>query len=276
MTKNILVVGPDGFLAREVFTQLSAGEGSRIILLGRKEMTGRDHYFSDVATLKKAVPEIDVVYLLGAHIPYGAFQSGDAALVKTNIALVADISMLYPESRIVFSSSVSVYGTPLQLPIAVDSPFNNPDLYGMSKLAGEAIVRNHRHFAIIRFSSIIGKGMNDLTMIPRMIAAARTGTIAVWGDGGRLQNYIDVRDAARLCLLAAQSDKNVVVLGVGAQSHSNAEIAGQIGLLTHATVEFSGTDKSPSFVYQVEESYRSLNFAPLYSIEQTLNDLIKQ
>ena len=276
MTKTILVVGPDGFLAREVLAQLSAGERSRIILLGRKEMTGRDNYFSDVATLKKAVPEIDLVYLLGAYIPYGAFHSGDAALVTSNIALVTDISLSYPESRIVFSSSVSVYGTPLQLPIGVNSPFNNPDLYGMSKLAGETIVRNHKHFAIIRFSSVVGKGMNELTMIPRMIAAARTGTIAVWGDGGRLQNYIDVRDAARLCLLAAQSDKNIVALGVGAQSHSNAAIAKQIGLLTHATVEFTGTDKSPSFLYQVEESYQRLNFVPLYSIEQTLNDLIKQ
>jgi UDP-glucose 4-epimerase len=276
MTKNILVVGPDGFLAREVLAQLPAEERSRIVLLGRKEMTGRDNYFSDVATLKKAVPEIDVVYLLGAYIPYGALQSGDTTLVKTNIELVADISLSYPVSRIVFSSSVSVYGTPLQLPIAVDSPFNNPDLYGMSKLAGEAIVRNHRHFAIIRFSSIIGKGMNNLTMIPRMIAAAGTGTITVWGDGGRLQNYIDVRDAARLCLLTAQSDKNIVALGVGAQSHSNAAIAEQIGLLTRASVEFTGTDKSPSFVYQVDASYEGLNFAPLYSIEQTLNDLIKQ
>lgn len=276
MRRNVLVVGPDGFLAKAVLAQLRAGENSRIILLGRKEMAGRGDYFSDVATLKKAVPEIDVVYLLASHIPYGAFQSGDTLLVKTNIELVTSISRSYPESRIVFSSSVSVYGTPLQLPIAVNSPFNNPDLYGMSKLAGEAVIRNHKDFAIIRFSSIIGKGMNDQTMIPRMIGAARAGTITVWGDGGRRQNYIDVRDAARLCLLAAQSDRNIVVLGVGAQSYSNVEIAEQIGLLTQARVEFTGADKSPSFVYQTEESYQALNFAPLYSIEQTLNDLIKQ
>lgn len=278
MTDTVLIVGPDGFLASQLLQRLALLPHVTVIGLGKRAESGnlKSNYYNDFRLLKKEHPEIELIFLLGSYIPYGKFHVPHTDFITDNIQIVAELSLSYPDARIVFSSSVSVYGTPAQLPIGLSSPFCNPDLYGLSKLAGEAIVRNHKRYAIIRFSSIIGRGMRALTMIPKMIEASHTGTITVQGEGSRLQNYIDVRDAAEMCLQAAKMDENIIVLGVGERSYTNLEVANYIKSLTQANIEFTGKDSSPSFVYDSEESYRILDFRPGYSLEQSLNDIIRK
>jgi UDP-glucose 4-epimerase len=278
MNRNILLVGPRGFLARHVIQQLSAEEQSRLVTLGTTNdpVPGTGASFSDLGMLKQRYASFDTIYLLGAYIPYGSFLVPHTRYVQTNVVLVASLSQLYPEARIVFASSVSVYGLPTTLPVTLQHPFNQPDLYGMSKLAGEAIIRNHRQFFILRFSSLLGRGMKPATMVPRMVEAAlQTGKITVYGDGSRDQNYLDVRDAAQMCLAAATLAENGIALGVGTRSYSNRAVAEIVQGATGATVVFQGQDSSPSFEYDAAESYRMLNFAPRFTLEQTIVEMIR-
>lgn len=276
MDRNILVVGPGGFLAAEVLSLLS-DRGDCTILTLVSDSTRADDVtsFYEIDALKRAFPAMDTIYLLGAFIPYGDFNTPHPAFIQGNIVRVAQLSLAYPDSRIVFASSVSVYGQPAQLPLTVKSPFRDPDLYGLSKLAGEAIIRNHARYGIIRFSSLIGKGMKPITMLPRMIASAMAGEIVVYGDGARQQNYIDVRDAAAMCIAAADTTSNVIVLGAGQRSYSNLEVARLVQSLTGALLTFKGEDKSSSFVYDVESSYRQLGFAPAYTLEQSIRHYLE-
>lgn len=278
MGNNILIVGPRGFLARHVTQQLRAGGCGSLVTLGTADepVAGAEASYSDLGFLRQQYTSFDTIYLLGAYIPYGSFHLPDTRYVAVNIALVASLSQAYPDARIVFASSVSVYGHPATLPVSVHHPFNQPDLYGMSKLAGEAIIRNHRQFFILRFSSLVGAGMKPATMVPRMVEAAlQTGTITVYGDGSRQQNYLDVRDAARMCLAAASCAANGVGLGVGARSYTNLEVAAIVQQATGAALVFKGEDSSPSFVYDAEESYQMLNFVPRFTLEQTIVEMIR-
>ncbi len=276
MPRKTLLVGPNGYLASHLLSILKETDGIVPIGLGvlDEPAPGVAEYFTDVVRLKQAHPEFGTIYLLGSYIPYGSYHVPSPEFVRSNIQLVAQLSMLYPEARIVFSSSVSVYGQPLQLPLDTHSPFNNPDLYGMSKLAGEAIVRNHKSHGILRFTSIIGPGMRVQTMVPKMIAAAKAGTITVWGDGSRCQNYVDVRDAAAMCRAVANSQENYIALGAGPGDHTNLEVAQLLASITGAKVEFTGEDNAPSFAYDTAESYRLLNFSPRFPLERTLRDMI--
>jgi nucleoside-diphosphate-sugar epimerase len=277
MNNNILVVGPNGFLASQLIARLRNWPHHRIIALGTNSdsIHQLDAVYSDLKRLNADFPEIHVIYLLGSFIPYGMFDVPNSLFVKSNIHLVAELSLLYPNSRIIFSSSVSVYGHPIELPLKIGSPFSRPDLYGLSKIAGEAIIKNHTSYAIIRFSSIVGRGMSSISMIPKMINASRNGKITVLGNGERLQNYIDVRDAVDICLKAASMDIQMIVLGVGERSYSNAEVAKFIQSFTGADIESTGYDTSPSFVYDVTDSYTMLNFQPKYTLQQSLKEIIE-
>ena len=48
-------------------------------------------------------------------------------------------------SRLVWSSSASVYGDAVQEPMTEDHPFNNQNFYGATKICGEAMARAYHH-----------------------------------------------------------------------------------------------------------------------------------
>jgi UDP-glucose 4-epimerase len=278
MTNKILVIGPDGFLASHVIRTVRDLSSQHIIVgLGRKSSSRQslDFYYDRLDVLQMEHPAFDVIYLLASHIPSRAYQTTNSLLIDTNIELVITLVKRYASSRFIFSSSVSVYGTPSEHPLTVSSAFKNPDLYGLSKLAGEVIIRSVTSYGILRFSSIIGNGMGRNTMIPKMIDGARTGAITVWGRGERLQNYIDVRDAATMCVRAAATRDSFIALGVGVRSYSNREVATLLSELTNAPMEFFGEDTSPSFIYDGKDSFATLSFTPSICLRDSLIEILK-
>jgi UDP-glucose 4-epimerase len=277
--KKILITGASGFLAKSVINFL-VSENAEIVALTRPGAVPRDKIFSsaydNLDALLLAENEFSSIFHLAAYIPDGAMNQPDHRLVNDNILLTGRLVNAYSNSRFVYASSVAVYGRPHVLPIEVESPYINPDLYGLSKLAGEAIVRNHPNHAIIRFSSIIGGGLKANSFIPTIIEKAlKTRMITILGDGRRKQNYIDVRDAASLCLAAAKDRRNIITLGVADRSYSNREVAKIVADQTRAEVTFTGTDDSPSFSYGDSVSIQ-LNYQPRYSLEQTIFEMIQK
>lgn len=278
MGQSALITGIDGFLAKHLLKLLTA-QGYRVVGLSRTEypVTAENQdikIYGNVEALFCHESNFEYIFHLASFIPYGKFQQPHDEFYTTNIKLTGFLAEHYASSKFIFASSVAVYGVPLQIPIQINSPFNQPDYYGLSKIAGEAVIRNHADHAIIRFSSIIGKGMKPVSFIPRMIEQAKqTKLIRVWGNGERMQNYIDVRDAARLCLRCADYRKNIITLGVTERSYANKEVAQLVALNTSAVIEYSGEDASPSFSYDSAPEYKALHFRPEITIEQTIAEM---
>lgn len=275
---NILVTGASGFLATYLIPLLKK-QNSRIVGLVRNgdsaTILNLDCSYQSILSLTEHESTFDYVYHLASFIPYGHMQEKNQRLITDNVNLTAHLVLFYPEAKFILSSSVSIYGAPLSLPISKLSPFNQPDHYGLSKLASESIIMNLSRHSIIRFSSIIGPGMKSNSFVPLIAEnAKRNKVIKLKGDGGRLQNYIDVRDAAQLCLLCAHDDVNCIVLGVSEKSFSNIQIAEVIQNLTKASIVFDGEDESPSFVYDKEYYFEKIGFATAYSINETLKDIL--
>ena len=179
---NVLVTGGAGFIGSYVLAELLKENINQVIIYdnfarGKKEYLNeslkdeRCSIFSfggdirEVDILNKAMEGIDYVVSLAAmwllhckDYPRTAFEvniSGTfnvlEACVKNNI------------KKLIWSSSASVYGDAVELPMTENHPFNNKNFYGASKIAGEAMCTafNHRYgLSVIglRYMNVYGPG----------------------------------------------------------------------------------------------------------------------
>jgi UDP-glucose 4-epimerase len=123
-------------------------------------------------------------------------------------------------SRIVFSSSATVYGAPESLPLREDAPTSATNPYGATKLMGEQILRDlgvadsNWQTACLRYFNPVGahesgrigedpRGTpNNLMPYVAQVAVGRRDKLAVFGndydtpDGTGVRDYIHVTDLA--------------------------------------------------------------------------------
>ncbi|MGV8711723.1 MAG: UDP-glucose 4-epimerase GalE, partial [Nitrosomonas sp.] len=121
---------------------------------------------------------------------------------------------------LVFSSSATVYGDPVRLPLTEDHPLSATNPYGRSKLMIEEILRDLQHsdesfrISILRYfnpvgahaSGLIGEDPqgipNNLMPFVAQVAVGRREALNVWGndyptqDGTGVRDYIHVVDLA--------------------------------------------------------------------------------
>ena len=126
-------------------------------------------------------------------------------------------------SRLVFSSTAAVYGTPERVPITEEMPFAPVSPYGESKVVVEKMLqwldrcRGLRSIALRYFNACgadpdagLGEEHDPEThLIPLLLRAVRTGhPITLFGedydtpDGTCIRDYIHVRDLAEAHILA--------------------------------------------------------------------------
>jgi UDP-glucose 4-epimerase len=114
-------------------------------------------------------------------------------------------------SRIVFSSTGSVYGEPAVFPTPEDAPFPlQTSLYGASKLACEGLISAYATgfgftAVICRFVSILGERYTHGHVFDFYRALQRDPTrLRVLGDGRQRKSYLYVRDCVAAILTAAE------------------------------------------------------------------------
>jgi UDP-glucose 4-epimerase len=273
MSKNVLITGANGFLGRAIARSHPA-DWRMIALVRSGQMSPLPEFAAvfDLAELLHADRSFDVVLHLAARIPDRA-NPEPADLRATNVELVERLLRKYPDARHVLASSVSAFGRPVVQRLSINTPSEAPAAYGASKLAAEQAISAAGRHAILRFSSLIGCGMKTGSFIPSAVAGARSGTIRLFGDGQRLQDYLDIDDAAAMCIQAAEHDGSFRALAVSGQPYSNLQVANILAGLTGATVVFSGADATPSYTYEREAD--GVLSPPRKSLATTLEEMIK-
>ena len=192
--------------------------------------------------------------------------------------------------QLVFSSSATVYGDPVRLPLTEDHPLSATNPYGRTKLMIEEILRDvHRsdpawRIAILRYFNPIGahesgligedpQGIpNNLMPYVSQVAAGRRERLHIWGndyptpDGTGVRDFIHVVDLAQghvkaLAYLAQHSGCAPFNLGTG-RGYSVLE-------LVRAFEKASGR----SVPYQIA-ARRPGDVAASYASAQLANDLL--
>ena len=146
-------------------------------------------------------------------------------------------------SRIVFSSSCTVYGEPTSLPVTEDSPISASNPYGATKVACEELLAAEADAGgldvlLLRYFNPVGAhSSGDLGEDPRgtpdnlvpylmQVAVGRRESLSVFGgdydtpDGSAIRDYIHVVDLAEghlaaLDALAGSDDEDVLGPSVG-------------------------------------------------------------
>lgn len=127
--------------------------------------------------------------------------------------------------RLVYSSSASVYGDALHVPMTENHPFNNRNFYGATKIAGEAMCRAmHDRYGLsfvgLRYMNVYGPHQDQTAaytgVIPIMLNKIDADEVPVInGDGSQAYDFISVEDTARCNVLALEAKANNAFYNVG-------------------------------------------------------------
>jgi UDP-glucose 4-epimerase len=148
--------------------------------------------------------------------------------------------------RVVFSSSVAVYGNPAAHPITEATPYVSDGLqppsllYGASKLMGEGLCARYAkshgvQFNALRFASVYGERQHaravNAVFVAQICDQVRRGAAPVIdGDGSEVHDYVYVTDVARACVLAMHSASHGHALNIATGVDTTATQVAEIAL----------------------------------------------
>jgi UDP-glucose 4-epimerase len=146
-------------------------------------------------------------------------------------------------TRLVWSSSASVYGDAVEEPMTEDHPFNNKNFYGATKICGEAMLRafHHRYglnYVGLRYMNVYGPRQDYqgayIAVIMKMLDAIDRGEgPTILGDGSEAFDFVAVEDCAEsnLCAMKAAVSDRFYNVGTGKRT-SLKEVAEKLLALT--------------------------------------------
>jgi nucleoside-diphosphate-sugar epimerase len=185
----------------------------------------------DRDTLAELMQGTDVVYHLAAaqheaNVPDEHFRAVNVEGTRN----VLDASTAAGVKRVVHGSSIGVYGWRPGETVSENSPLEPDNIYGVTKLEGEEVVRSFEGrvpWVIVRIAETYGPGDRRLLKLFRGI---QSGTLFRIGPCQNLHHLIQVEDLVDGLQLAASQDLAVaktLVLG-GRQPHSTREVFASI------------------------------------------------
>lgn len=242
--KKALVTGGAGFIGSHVVQELLKTEIAEVVVfdnLARGRTSNLEPSLSDprvsvfphggdirdVDVLSAAVAGKHVVFHLAAmwllhcrDFPRTAFSVNIEGTFN-----VLEACVEHGVEKLVYSSSASVYGDAVKVPMAEDHPFNNRNFYGASKIAGEAMCRAFYDrygldYVGLRYMNVYGPHQDQTAaytgVIPTLLNHIDAGqSPVVNGDGSQAYDFIDVEDVARCNVLAALSSATDDFYNVG-------------------------------------------------------------
>jgi UDP-glucose 4-epimerase len=170
--------------------------------------------------LLDACKGVDGVFALAGFLTLPMSQNPPLGVAVNTIGMVnvMEAARIQGVGRVIFSSSVSAYGTTQADALSEDVGFTTAgqqpvaSLYGSTKLLGEALGKLYTQkygvqFNALRFSSVYGERQHaravNAVYIAQVYDQVRSGERPVIvGDGSEVHDYIYVTDVAAGCLAA--------------------------------------------------------------------------
>ncbi|MBK9212387.1 MAG: NAD-dependent epimerase/dehydratase family protein [Saprospiraceae bacterium] len=243
---KVLVIGGAGFIGSFVVTELLKYPVKSVVVYDNFAR-GKREYLSEALTdercsifpiggdirdidiLKEAMIGIDYVFCLSAmwllhckDFPRTAFEVNIAGTFNVLEACVKN-----KVKKLIWSSSASVYGDAVEVPMTEAHPFNNKNFYGATKIAGEAMATafNDRYGLEViglRYMNVYGPHQDQTAaytgVIPIMLNKIDANESPVInGDGSQAYDFIYVEDVARFNVLALESEVKHGFYNVGTE-----------------------------------------------------------
>lgn len=214
---KIAVTGGSGFIGSRLVKKLK-DKGYQVVVVDLVESSMKSDVevrITDVMNfeqVRSALKDVDVVYhLVGMVVntvrkhPYKAVLLHSEGTVNVVEACKAN-----GIKKMLYASTFYVYdGISEKMVVNEETPLNplNMELFGSTKLLGEAIMRNYSRkygleHVILRFGSAYGIGGCSNVVLTFIDLGLKGEPIEVWGEGKRRNQYTYVDDIAEGCVLA--------------------------------------------------------------------------
>ena len=254
MLKNskILVIGGAGFIGSHLVKELLKHDLKEVIIYdnfarGKYEnineslkdprcsvfQLGGDIRDTDI--LDEAMKNVDYVFHLAAmwllhckDFPRTAFHVNIEGTYNVLEACVKN-----KVKKLIYSSSASVYGDAVEVPMCESHPFNNKNFYGSTKIAGEAMctaINDRYGLEVIglRYMNVYGSGQDQHAVysgvIPIMLNKIEANEQPIInGDGSQAYDFIYVEDVARANIAALNSDITNAYYNVGTEVQTSVK-----------------------------------------------------
>jgi UDP-glucose 4-epimerase len=308
--KRLVVIGGAGLIGSHTIDQLLLEDVKEVVVYdnfvrGRVENLtnalkdprvkifeiGGDILQSDIldAALKGAdgVFHLAALWLLQCHeFPRSAFDVNVRgtfnvmeSCVKNNI------------SRLVYSSSASVYGDAVEEPMTEDHPFNNQNFYGATKICGEAMLRSFHHrynldYVGLRYMNVYGPRQDYhgayIAVIMKMLDAIDRGDgPTILGDGSEAFDFVAVEDCGRANVAAMKASKTDRFYNVGTGKRTSLkELAEMLIELTGCKHPIHYAPRSQATLVRnrigsPKRASEEINFTAKYNLIEGLKQLIE-
>ena len=309
---KILVIGGAGFIGSfvvaellkediaelRIYDNLSRGKMENLADSLDDERCSNFPFGGDVRELDildKAFEGVDYVFHLAAmwllhckDFPRTAFDVNIAGTFN-----VLEACVKHNVKKLVYSSSASVYGDAVQVPMTEEHPFNNTNFYGSTKIAGEAMCTafNDRYgLSIIglRYMNVYGPGQDQHAVysgvVPIMLNKIEANaTPVIHGAGRQAYDFIYVEDVAKANVDALKSATSFGYYNVG------TEVQTSIRELCNTILKLKDSDLGVDYIPYAEDDARQfvknrigsakkaseeIGFDHRYNLEQGLQKLI--
>lgn len=310
---RILVIGGAGFIGSHVVEQLLSEPVAEVRIYDNFARGKHEHVEAllldprctlyehggdvrDVDLLDDAMRDVDGVVHLAAmwllhckDFPRTAFHVNVEGTFNVLEACVKN-----DVKRLIYSSSASVYGDAVEVPMTEEHPLNNRNFYGATKIAGEAMCRAfHDRYGLdyvgLRYMNVYGPRQDQTAVYTGVIPIVlnridEAESPVVNGDGTQAYDFVSVRDVARANVLALTSEATDCFYNVGTGIQTTVrELCETMLDLTESDLEVEyrpyaeGDARAlvQNRIGSTEAAARDLGFEARTSLRQGLAELIE-
>lgn len=217
---DILVTGSSGFIARHTIRELRR-LGHAVTGLDKRKGEYTDYLLDirDYAVMHRTLMRLrpEVVFHFAALTSVRESMADPARYIENNVVgtlnVLESVSEVALKKFVLISSGGTVYGIPYQIPASVGEAVNPEDFYGLTKLAGEHIVRiwcgqRRIEWCNLRYPNVYGPGQNPDGEAGVVAIFAKqmlnNSLVTINGTGGQTRDFCFVADVVRETIRIAQ------------------------------------------------------------------------
>jgi UDP-glucose 4-epimerase len=243
---KVLVIGGAGFIGSFVVSELLKEFVAEVVVYDNFARGQKDYLIEqlkdprcsifpiggdvrEIDILDTAMQGKDYVICLAAmwllhckDYPRTAFEVNIAGTFN-----VLEACVKHKIKKLIWSSSASVYGDAVELPMTEAHPYNNKNFYGATKIAGEAMATAfHDRYGLqvigLRYMNVYGPHQDQTAaytgVVPIMLNKIEANeSPAINGDGSQAYDFIYVEDVAQCNVQALKSDVKFGMYNVGTE-----------------------------------------------------------
>lgn len=298
--KKALVTGGAGFIGSHIAERLVRMGIETIIIddlsMGRKENVpkGAKLVIGNILNprdLREAMEGVDIVFHNAAKVSIRHSFANVYNDVNTNVMGTINVLQSMAENKakkIIYASSMAVYGPNNRLPISEDGELDPISPYGISKLAAEKYCLGMAEFykfdvLSLRYFNTYGIGQTPtpyvgvITIFIQHLLEGKSPVI--FGDGKQVRDFISVEDVVWANILAMERGETGEVFNIGTGKGSSVNEIAQL-LIEHIDPQIEPKygpiqpGEPGSSIAEVTKAKKYLSFQSRYQLEDKIDEII--